>query len=137
MKVAALVLYAVAFLMQMAGAYVVVQDVRTSIRNMRQLKDDLTEAEASADEHRRQIAKLRSKPRGYGLQQAMERLTDTLGEAAVDQTGPAQAVQRRALVKYVTAQNDISNGKRWTAVWLLLLGLLVGFAGNVVSSWPF
>ncbi len=56
---------------------------------------------------------------------------------AVDQTGPAPAIQRRALLKYVTAQNDISNRRRWGAVVLLLLGLVVGLVGNVLSLYPF
>jgi hypothetical protein len=44
MKLAVLVLYIVAFALQMAGAVGVIRDVLTSIRNMRQLKDDLTDA---------------------------------------------------------------------------------------------
>jgi hypothetical protein len=65
----------------------------------------------------------------------MERLADA-GEQFVDQTGPAAATQRRALVKYVTAQNDISDRRRWTSVGLLLGGLFVGFVGNVLSVYP-
>lgn len=41
-----------------------------------------------------------------------------------------------ALVKYVTAQNDISNFRRWGAVALLLGGLVVGFVCNVLSLYP-
>ena len=39
-------------------------------------------------------------------------------------------------MKYVTAQNDISDRRRWTAVALLLGGLLVGFVGNALSLYP-
>ena len=133
MKVAVLVLYVVAFVLQLAGAYGVIQDVRTGIGNMRLFKSDLTDAEEAAHEHRQMIAEVRNKPRGYGLDAAMAKLTDSIGEAAVEQTGRAPAVQRRALLKYVTAQNDISTPRRWVPVWLLLVGLLVGFVGNVLS----
>jgi hypothetical protein len=136
MKNAALVLYAVAFALQMAGAVGVILDVRTSIGNMRQLKSDLAEAEDVAERHRLQIGELRDNPRPFGLDLLMSRLADNLGEAAIDQTGPAPAVQRRALLKYVTAQNDISNRRRWGAVGLLLGGVVLGFAGNVVSLFP-
>jgi hypothetical protein len=40
------------------------------------------------------------------------------------------------MVKYVTAQNDISDRRRWTAVALLSGGLLVGFVGNALSLYP-
>jgi hypothetical protein len=40
------------------------------------------------------------------------------------------------LVKWVRAQNDISDCRRWTAVVLLLGGLLVGLVANVVSLLP-
>jgi hypothetical protein len=33
----------------------------------------------------------------------------------------------------VRSQNDISDRRRWIAVGLLLVGLLVGFVGNVLS----
>ncbi|ABK65594.1 hypothetical protein MAV101_11330 [Mycobacterium avium subsp. hominissuis 101] len=135
-KTATLVLYGCAFLLQALGAIGVIRDVRTSIRNMRQLKADLIDAEATADEHRRKIEVGRQRQRNYVLQQAYGRLADALGEAAVDQTGPAAAQQRRALVKYVTAQNDISDRRRWAAVYLLLGGLVLGFVGNVVSLFP-
>jgi hypothetical protein len=134
MKVAALVLYVVAFGLQMAGAVGVIREVRTSVRNMRQLKVDLTDAEAAADEHRQRIEQFRERPRRFG-QQAAEALA-AAGEQFVDQTGPAAAVQRRALVKYVTAQNNISDRRRWTAVGLLLGGLVLGFVGNVLSLYP-
>jgi hypothetical protein len=55
------------------------------------------------------------------------------GEQFVDQTGPAAAGQRRALVKYVTAQNDISDRRRWSAVGLLLGGLVGGF----IDTWSY
>jgi len=54
----------------------------------------------------------------------------------VNQTGPAAAKEREALVKYVTAQNEISDCRRWTAVGLLLGGLVVGFLGNALSQCP-
>ncbi|MGH3968461.1 MAG: hypothetical protein ACRDTV_10220 [Mycobacterium sp.] len=136
MKCAVLILYVVAFLLQMTGAAGVIQDVRTSIRNMRQLKVDLTDAEAAADEHRRQIAEIRDRPGAVGLQKVTARLAEVTGERFVDQTGPAPAIQRRALVKHVTAQNDISSLRRWGAVGLLLGGLVVGFIGNVLSLYP-
>ncbi len=126
-KIAALVLYALAFTLQMTGAVGVIQDVRTSVRNMRHFKDDLTDAEAAADEHREQIEQLRGGPLGR-LAEAREHF--------VTQTGPAAAKERKALVKYVTAQNDISDCRRWTAVGLLLAGLFLGFVGNILSLCP-
>jgi hypothetical protein len=45
--------------------------------------------------------------------------------------GPALQLQRDALLAYLTNQNDISDRRRWTAVGLLLGGLVVGFIGNV------
>ncbi|MCV7442030.1 hypothetical protein H7K33_07320 [Mycobacterium paraense] len=136
MKTATLVPYALAFVLQMAGAAGVVQDVRISIRNMRQFKDDLTEAKAAADEHSRQIATIRDRPGARGLQRVTAQIAAATGERWVDQTGPGAAAQRRAVVKYVTAQNDISDRRRWFAVGLLLLGLVVGFIGNVLSLLP-
>jgi hypothetical protein len=47
------------------------------------------------------------------------------------QVGPALQLQRDALLAYLTNQNDISDRRRWTAVGLLLGGLVVGFIGNV------
>lgn len=136
MNVAALILYVLAFLLELFGAIGVIQDVRTSIGNMRQLKSDLTDAEAAADEHRRQIEKVRNKARDPRFQQAMDQLAGVAQERFVDQTGPAAAIQRRALVTYVTAQNNISDLRRWGAVALLLLGLGLGFLGNVVALHP-
>lgn len=136
MKIASLVVYGLAFLLQMAGAFGVIQDVRTSIGNMQQLKLDLADAEETAQEHRRSIAHVRDRPRRYGLDRAMATIADKLGDAAVEQTGPAPAKQRRALLKYVTAQNDISSRRRWGAVGLLLGGLVLGFVGNVLSLMP-
>lgn len=136
MKCAVFTLYVVAFLLQAAGATGVIQDVLTSIRNMRQLKVDLTDAEVAADEHRRQIAEIRDRAGARGLQKATARLAEATGERFVDQTGPAAAIQRKALVKYVTSQNDISDFRRWGAVGLLLGGLVVGFVGNVLSLYP-
>jgi hypothetical protein len=133
MKFVVLGLYAIGFLLQLAGAYGLIQDVLTSISNMRQLKVDLAEADDTAREHRRKIDEIRNKPRGFGLDVVMAKMTDSLGEAAVEQTGPAPAVQRKALLRYVTAQNDISDRRRWVPVGLLLAGLLVGFVGNVLS----
>ncbi len=66
MKVAALILYAVAFALQMVGAFGVIHGVVTSIRNMRQLKDDLLDAEATADEHRRKSPKFEASPEAKG-----------------------------------------------------------------------
>jgi hypothetical protein len=54
-------------------------------------------------------------------------------EAWVWQLGPAGKLQRDAVLTYVNAQNDISDRHRWGAVGLLLVGLLVGFVGNVLS----
>jgi hypothetical protein len=132
-KIAALVLYVIAFLLQMSGAILVIQDVVTSIRNMRQLNVDLADAEAAADEHRRKIAVIRDRPRAYGLQAPMARLADAVGEQAVDQTGPGAAAQRRAVMRYVTAQNDVSDVRRWVAAGLLLGGVVLGFVGNALS----
>jgi hypothetical protein len=128
-----LILYVVGFVLQLAGAVGVIQDVRTSIGNMRQFKSDLSAADETAQEHRQMIADIGNKPRGYGLEAAMSKLTDAIGEAAVEQTGRAPAEQRRALLKYVTAQNDMSKPRRWVPVGLLLGGLVVGFVGNVLS----
>ncbi|WP_204080383.1 hypothetical protein [Mycobacterium riyadhense] len=136
MKVAALVFYIVGFALQMVGAYLVIQDVRTSIGNMRRLKSGLADADEAAAEHRRQITEMANKPRPFGLDVAMSQLADLLADVAVEQTGPAAAKQRRALLTYVTAQNDISDRRRWVAVGLLLGGLVVGFVGNVLSLFP-
>jgi hypothetical protein len=117
----------------MAAAIGVIQDVRASIANMRQLKTGLADAEEAAEEHRRKIALLRDKPRGFGLDKVMARMANNMGEAAVQQTGPAAAKQRKALMEYVTAQNDVSAWRRWVPVGLSLGGLVVGFVGNALS----
>ncbi|KUH70013.1 hypothetical protein AU184_14505 [Mycolicibacterium novocastrense] len=51
MKVAVLALYAVAFLLQMAGAVGVIQDVLSSRRNMRAFNKGLDEADQLAQQH--------------------------------------------------------------------------------------
>jgi hypothetical protein len=93
MKVAALVLYAIAFILEMSGAIGVIQDVRRSIANMRTFSADWEQAKA---------------------------------------TGWPEPAQE-ALAKHDLAQNEISDCRRWTAVGLLLGGLVVGLAGNVCS----
>lgn len=86
MKVAALVFYIVGFALQMVGAYLVIQDVRTSIGNMRRLKSGLADADEAAAEHRRQITEMANKPRPFGLDVAMSQLADLLAGVAVEQT---------------------------------------------------
>ena len=56
MKTIVLGVYAVAFLLQISGAILVIQDALASRRDMRQLKLDLADAEAAADDHRRKIS---------------------------------------------------------------------------------
>lgn len=133
MKTAVLVLYVVAFILQLVGAFGVIQDVRASVGNMLRLKTDLAEADAAAEDHRQKIATVRNKPRDYGLDRLMASIADSVGEVAVERTGPAPVVQRKALLRYVTSQNDLSGPRRWVPVWLLLGGLVIGFIGNVLS----
>lgn len=128
MKIACLVLYAVAFALQLVGAIGVIQDVRTSIANMGKFKTDLAAADDRAVEHRKVMD-------GSG-NEFMRRTPAADGDAWVWQVGPAGRLQRDAVVNYVNAQNDVSNRRRWGAVWLLLGGLFVGFVGNIVSVFP-
>lgn len=128
MKLAALILYGVAFLLQLAGAWGVIRDARTGIRNMGQFKVDLAAADDKADEHREVL-----RTRGHDL---IRRADASQREAWVWQVGPAGKLQRDAVLNYVNAQNDISNRRRWTAVSLLVGGLVLGFVGNMLSLYP-
>jgi hypothetical protein len=133
MMVAALILYTAGFLLQLLGAVGVIQEALTSRSNMRVFRGELDEAEQEAERHRQLQKEIRDKPRDYGLDRIMEKLVDSVGEAAIDRISKAQAMQRRAVVKYVRAQDDISGRRRWTAVLLLVLGVVVGFVGNLVA----
>lgn len=133
MTIAALVLYVVGFVLQLLGAVGVIQDALTGRSNMRAFKGDLDAAEQEADHHRQLQTEIRNKPRGFGLDRVMRNVVDSVGEAAIDQTSRSQAMQRRAVVKYVRAQNDISDHRRWTAVALLVVGAVVGFVGNLIA----
>ncbi|OBK02669.1 hypothetical protein [Mycobacterium sp. 1245852.3] len=124
MKIAALVLYALASAFQMAGAYLVIRDVLTSRANMRAFNDGLDNADRLAEAHAARAA--------HAPTPAIAEVT----RLAVWQVGPAQARQRETLVAWVRAQNDISDRRRWIAVGLLLSGLVVGFVGNVLSLLP-
>ncbi|OBI08550.1 hypothetical protein A5714_01900 [Mycobacterium sp. E2462] len=124
MKIAALGLCALAFALQMAGAYLVIRDVLTSRTNMRIFNDGLDEADRLAEDH---AARAKHAPTPSWAQAS---------RLAVWQIGPAQARQREALVAWVRAQNDICDRRRWIAVALLLGGLVVGFVGNVISLLP-
>ena len=126
-KVAVLILYVVAFALQLTGAGLVIQDVRTSIRNTRQLRNDLAAANQAAEEHRRSIEK------GPAHIAAFGRALGDQTEKIIWQLGPAGAKQREAVVRYANAQNEASDIRRWIGVGLLLGGLVVGFVGNVWS----
>jgi len=127
MKIAVLVLYMVAFVFQLLGAAGVIQDVRQSLRNARKLRDDLADAERVADEHRNAIQQ------GPAIVAQLGRRLGNQTEQIIRQLGPASLRQREALVAYNTAQNDVSDLRRWGAVALLVLGVVLGFAGNVLS----
>jgi F0F1-type ATP synthase membrane subunit b/b' len=127
MKIAVLVLYMVAFVFQLLGAAGVIQDVRQSLRNARKLRDDLADAERVADEHRNAIQQ------GPAIVAELGRRLGNQAEQIIRQLGPASLRERQALVAYNTAQNDVSDLRRWGAVALLVLGVVLGFAGNVLS----
>jgi hypothetical protein len=121
MTIAALVLYAVAFVLQLAGAVLVIQDVLTSRRNIRAFNVGLDDADEMARSHE---ARADHAPTpGWA---AATRL-------AARQIGPATVREREALTTWVRAQNDMSDRRRWTAVGLLLGGVVVGFVGSVVA----
>lgn len=125
MKLAALALYGTAFLLQVAGDKGLVRAVRTGIRNMRQFEVALSTADEKAVEHCQVMDNT--------YNEYVQASSANQREAWNWQTGPAGKLQRDAVVKYVTAQNDISDRRRWTAVGLLLSGLVLGFVGNVLS----
>jgi hypothetical protein len=129
-KCAALLLYGFAFLLQAAGAWGVISDVRASIRNMRQLKADLTGADNETDAHAQRIRDF-----GGSGPRAGKRLAANADEYA-EHVGPGATAQRKAVLTYVTAQNNVSDCRRWTAVGLLVVGVVVGFAGNAASLYP-
>lgn len=103
-----LVLYVVGFLLQLVGAIGVIQDVRQSIRNTRQLRADLAAANQAADEHRRSIEQ------GPEHVAALGRALGERTDQVIWQLGPAGARQRQAVVNWATAQNEASSARRWT-----------------------
>ena len=123
--VAALVLYTVGFLLQLLGAAGVIQDVVTSVRNMHGFKADLLAADEKAHEHRDVMEK--------SANDFIRQSTPAQRETYLWQLGPAAKMQRDAVVRYVTAQNDISSWRRWGAVGLLVLGVVIAFGGNLVA----
>jgi hypothetical protein len=127
MKTAVLVLYIAAFVLQLVGAGGVIQDVRQSLRNGRKLRDDLADAKRVADEHRNAIQQ------GPAIVAEFGRRLGNKTEQLIQQVGPASLRQREALVAYTTAQNDVSDLRRWGAVTLLVVGVVLAFAGNALS----
>ena len=119
-KITVLVLFVVASMLQLIGAGLVIRDVLTSRANMRAFNDGLDEADDLARQHG---ARADHAPPGWGEATRL----------AVWQIGPAPARQREALVTWVRAQNDVGDLRRWTAVGLLLGGLVIDTTANVMS----
>ncbi|OBA79330.1 hypothetical protein A5633_17065 [Mycolicibacterium elephantis] len=128
MRTRAILLFTVALVMQLAGAWLVILDVRQSIRHTRRLRADLATAENTAQEHHRALAE---------GPEVVRRFRAALGQQQTDQIvrqlGPTSLHQREALVRHLNAQNEISDFRRWGGVAILLAGVIVGFVANVVA----
>ncbi|EHI13415.1 hypothetical protein KEK_09537 [Mycolicibacterium thermoresistibile ATCC 19527] len=127
MRARAILLFAFALGMQLAGAVLVILDVWQTIRNTRRLKMDLAAAEGAVQEHHRSM--IEGPPLARALHQAMGQDADR----ALRQMGPAGQMERQALVRHLNAQSEISDFRRWGGVAILVLGVVVGFVANVVA----
>ncbi|OMC33429.1 hypothetical protein A5739_08800 [Mycobacterium colombiense] len=124
----ALILLIVAFMLAIVGAWGVIQDVRHAIAGTRQLGVDLANADhLLAEQHQ-------SMSRGAPMAKAFYA---GFGQGRMDeifrQVGPTARAQREALVAFTRRANDVSDWKRWTSVGLLLAGVALNFAANILS----
>jgi hypothetical protein len=93
---------------------------------VRKIKADIAAAEARAEEHRNVIA-------NSDHNEFIARMSAEQRQLAVQRFGPAGQMTRDAAIAYATAHIDISELRRWGAVAVLLVGVVLGFVGNMLS----
>ncbi|AUM16452.1 MULTISPECIES: hypothetical protein [Rhodococcus] len=135
MRIAVYVLHTLALILQLAGAVLVVLDVRQSQRNTAAFKNRLDEAEEMKQNHIQLLAaqSRRSIPGPIGGRINLPTIPVQAHGLLADQLGPSGAAERKALTQFVQDQFAISKRRRWSGVGLLFAGAIIGYTANMLS----
>ncbi|WP_461418318.1 hypothetical protein [Gordonia sp. GN26] len=130
----AYLLHSVALVLQIAGAVLVALDIKQSQDNTTRFKKALDRAEEIRNKHVSVIgSQPRSVPSPFGGTIRIPQVATAAREQIADQVGPSATAERKALTSFVREQYEVSKVRRWLGVGLLVLGIAVGFAANVVA----
>ncbi|WP_143548881.1 hypothetical protein [Rhodococcus sp. ACS1] len=136
MRVVVYLLSTFAFVLQLAGAVLVVLDVKQAQDNVTTFKQRLDEANSKKEEHLQQMAAQSGRAvRGWrGGSIHLPTIPEQARGPLADQIGPSSMIERRALTEFVAAQYAISKVRRWSGVGLLFAGLAIGYVASMLSA---
>lgn len=122
-------LHTAALLLQLAGAYLVIKDVRKAGATLTTLRKDLAEAAETDRQHRDYLEKQFGKSI---LGNPIPKIPGLL-EAIPNQVGPGAAQERKAIRKFIEDQFTEPQIRRWIGPTLLIAGAIVGYLANITG----
>ena len=128
-------LHTAAFLAQIAGAVLVINEARQTLTNIQVLKSGLDVAETEKDKHQQALKSQRpqSIPGFNGGTIQLPVINPDAHEGLVQQVGPGAAAERKALRDFLEMQFPGNGRLTWVGVGLLLAGITVGYVANMLA----
>mgnify|MGYP001354322049 FL=1 len=127
-------LHSFAFVAQIAGGVLVVNEAVRTLWNVQLLRSDLADAETIKDQHRAALKQDPGSIPGFGGGRInLPRIASQAHEGLVQQLGPGAAAERTALRQFLEAQFSADGRRTWAGVALLVVGIVVGYFANMLG----
>ncbi|MEX6462772.1 hypothetical protein AB6N35_00125 [Dietzia cinnamea] len=128
------VLHSAAFAAQLGGGGLVVYETTGTLRNVRSLRNGLIAAEQKKQDHLTSLEQIRTSMPGFGGGRiSLPRVTPETRERLVEQVGPGAVAERAALRQFLEGQFPGDRKWVWLGVFVLLLGIVLGYVANMLS----